>query len=269
MTFPGAKSYLAGVLRAPRHDDTLNDKLVHNNRVYHLFKEQGTQYNGRNLLRSQATEASAPRIDGVANLSQLSEIRLEKLRRSLAISQVLTPQRKPNFFYTALPDDESRSKMNDSEVACTPGKSLGSQSQSRIISARGPQTTPWAVKQAPNVLTPREAPQSQAKQELQKILDECKAMKGNSYGDLSEFVQKTKTDLGVLLFQERKKQMKAITTADKMHHMNHNLPNILRTIYAEDKQRTVEQSEDEMAVLRTFEARKLDTAYFKMLENKK
>lgn len=94
-------------------------------------------------------------------------------------------------------------------------------------------------------------------------------MKGESYGDLSAFVQKMKTEIGVQLFQERSKQTKTLTTAAKMHSMNHNLPNILKTIYAEDKLRMVEQSEDEMAVLKSFEARKLDTAYFKMLENKK
>ena len=54
-----------------------------------------------------------------------------------------------------------------------------------------------------------------------------------------------------------------------MKQMSDNLPNILKTIYAEDKQRTNEQSEDEMAVLKSFEHRKLDTSYFKMLESKK
>ena len=111
--------------------------------------------------------------------------------------------------------------------------------------------------------------QSQAKQDLQKILDECKVMKGNSYGEMSEVVQKLKIELGIQLFQEKYKQLKTVSTADKMHSMNHNLPNILKTIYAEDKLRMVEQSEDEMAVLKSFVARKFDTVYFKMLEGKK
>ena len=51
-------------------------------------------------------------------------------------------------------------------------------------------------------------------------------------------------------------------TADKIHLMSHNLPNILRTIYREDQLRMQEQSEDEMAVLKAFEMRRVDTKYF-------
>jgi len=51
--------------------------------------------------------------------------------------------------------------------------------------------------------------------------------------------------------------------------MSHNLPNILKTIYAEDKLRQIEQSEDEIAVMKTFEERKFDTQYFKILESKR
>ena len=58
-------------------------------------------------------------------------------------------------------------------------------------------------------------------------------------------------------------------TADKIHSMNHNFPNILNTIYHEDKLRMKEQSEDEMAVMKLFEQRKVDTKYFQMLEKKR
>ena len=51
--------------------------------------------------------------------------------------------------------------------------------------------------------------------------------------------------------------------------MSHNFPNILNTIYHEDKMRMKEQSEDEMSVLKAFEMRKVDTKYFQMLEKKK
>lgn len=44
--------------------------------------------------------------------------------------------------------------------------------------------------------------------------------------------------------------------------MSHNFPNILKTIYQEDKLRMREESEDEMAVLKAFELRKVDTKYF-------
>ena len=44
--------------------------------------------------------------------------------------------------------------------------------------------------------------------------------------------------------------------------MSHNFPNILKTIYEEDKIRMKEQSEDELSVLKAFEMRKVDTKYF-------
>lgn len=63
--------------------------------------------------------------------------------------------------------------------------------------------------------------------------------------------------------------MKILQTADKIHLMSHNFPNILKTIYKEDKLRMKEESEDEMAVIKAFELRKVDTKYFQMLEKKK
>ena len=69
MMRPGATRHLAAVLRTPRHSSSLNDKLVHNNRVFYLFKEQGVHYNGKHLLRSKAVETADPIIDGVRNLS--------------------------------------------------------------------------------------------------------------------------------------------------------------------------------------------------------
>lgn len=58
------------VLRTPRHDTSLNDKLVHNNRVFHLFKDQGNLYNSKHLIRYKEPEAKSPRIDCVKNLSR-------------------------------------------------------------------------------------------------------------------------------------------------------------------------------------------------------
>lgn len=54
------------------------------------------------------------------------------------------------------------------------------------------------------------------------------------------------------MFQERNKQLRSLNTAEKMRQMSHNLPTILRTIYAEDKLRTLEQQEDENDVLVEF-----------------
>ena len=44
--------------------------------------------------------------------------------------------------------------------------------------------------------------------------------------------------------------------------MSHNFPNILKTIYKEDKIRMMEESHDEMDVLKAFEKRKVDTKYY-------
>ena len=89
MIFPGAKDYLQEVLQTPRHDSSLNDKLVHNNKVYHFFKEQGVLYNANHLLRSKDAQTAAPKIDCAKNLSQISSIRLEKLRTSLHMDKVV------------------------------------------------------------------------------------------------------------------------------------------------------------------------------------
>ena len=91
-------------------------------------------------------------------------------------------------------------------------------------------------------------------------------MKGASYGELSESTEKLKIELGVRLFEEKHKQLKTLSTAEKLHKMSHNLPSILQTVYKEDRLRMLEQSEDEMAVLKAFEARRYDAAYYKMLE---
>ena len=95
MTFPTAPSYLAAVLRTPRHNSSLDDKLVHNSRVYHFFKEQGLHYNSKHLLRARDEEATAPKMDGLRNLSRLSELRLDKLRKSLAISKLVGREQRP------------------------------------------------------------------------------------------------------------------------------------------------------------------------------
>ncbi len=111
--------------------------------------------------------------------------------------------------------------------------------------------------------------ESKAFKDLRKIVDECKRVKGNSYGELSEIMENLKIELGVEILKQKFQQKKTVQTADKIHHMSHNFPNILKTIYHEDKMRMKEQSEDEMAVLKAFEMRKVDTKYFQMLEKKR
>ena len=82
-------------------------------------------------------------------------------------------------------------------------------------------------------------------------------------------MQNLSLELGVETLKRKIQQLKTIQTADKIHLMSHNFPNILKTIYHEDKLRMREESEDEMAVLKAFELRKVDTKYFAMLEKKR
>ena len=82
-------------------------------------------------------------------------------------------------------------------------------------------------------------------------------------------MQNLSIELGVETLKRKIQQLKTIQTADKIHLMSHNFPNILKTIYQEDKLRMREESEDEMAVLKAFELRKVDTKYFAMLEKKR
>lgn len=66
-----------------------------------------------------------------------------------------------------------------------------------------------------------------------------------------------------------KLQSKQISlTADKIHSMSHNFPNILKTIYTEDRDRSKDQSVDEMVHLEMHLHRKGDMKYNKMLESK-
>lgn len=169
MTFPSAKRYLAAALRTPRHDSSLNDKLVHNNKVFHLFKEQGTHNNAKHLVKSKASEAATPKVDGIENLSRLSEARLDKLRKSLTMSKVIGQQMPSVFHCTQAPTDDS--KEDDDSEAALPGKSIDSYGITPKLSAGNASHIRFPSK--PKVLSPREAPLSPAQQELQRIVGEC------------------------------------------------------------------------------------------------
>ena len=99
-------------------------------------------------------------------------------------------------------------------------------------------------------------------QELKNILQQCKDYKGNSTGELSEVVENLRIDLGVQVMKQKFKAAKTIQTAETIHKMKKNFPNILQTIYDEDRNRLKEQAEDELAVLKAFEYRKNDTKYY-------
>lgn len=112
---------------------------------------------------------------------------------------------------------------------------------------------------SPNSKTKKE---SEAMAELYRIVAECKEQKGKSSGELSEQMENLKIEIGIETLKRKFQQLKTIQTADKLHMMSENFPKILKTIYQEDKIRMKEQSEDEMAVLKAFEMRKVDTKYF-------
>jgi len=60
-------------------------------------------------------------------------------------------------------------------------------------------------------------------------------------------------------------------TAEKISSMEDisNVPKTLERVYLEDKDRIIDQSNDEAAALKAFDQRKLDTKYYSMLETKK
>jgi len=76
--------------------------------------------------------------------------------------------------------------------------------------------------------------------------------------------------MGINIQKEKFHQLKTSQIAYKLvNDMGDNLPNILRTIYETDRLRAKDESEEELAVLKAFELRKIDTKYYSMLEKKK
>ena len=88
-------------------------------------------------------------------------------------------------------------------------------------------------------------------------------------GEISEVLQNLKVDLGVEVAKQKILQEQTLQTASKIQSMSHNLPNILRTIYMEDKERAKDNSQDQVAVIKTFENRMVDQAYLHLLERRK
>lgn len=162
MQFPTANNFLTGVLQTPRHNSPLNDKLMHNNRVHHLFKDQGMRYNGKHLVRSKGDENVTPRIHGVQTLSHLSEMRLDKLRKSAVIHKVVNHNRQSNLFITE-PDDPSKKLDTDQSSRLNNSLECLEKNKQMILSARDSSSTIGSKLKTTNALTPREPYQSQAK----------------------------------------------------------------------------------------------------------
>ena len=79
---------------------------------------------------------------------------------------------------------------------------------------------------------------------------------------MSEEMENLRVEIGINILKQQMHQDKLKQTAEKIQVMEDNLPNILKTVYQEDKERIMDQSQDEMLVLRAFSQRKTDTKYF-------
>ena len=56
-----------------------------------------------------------------------------------------------------------------------------------------------------------------------------------------------------------------LATANKIHNMNHNLPNILKTVYDEDRERQMDENNDEVQAIKYYEMRQIDTNYLRLV----
>ena len=245
MIYPQAPLKLLETLRYPKNDSSLNDKLLHNNRVFYHFLDKNNRgskdnatiftpnnqilkFRGSNLAETcQKSEAASPELYD-STLDRFSS--LDKSIDSINI---------PNNAGALSPRINSRN-FNQSKT----GSSI-------IKSPKARETAPASKRY-----------ESDAKKELNRILSECRRVKGKSHGELSEQMEQLKIDLGIQVLKQKMHQVKLKETACKIQVMEDNLPNILRTVYQEDKTRVQDQSLDEMMVLRAFEARKVDTRYF-------
>lgn len=84
---------------------------------------------------------------------------------------------------------------------------------------------------------------------FQSIVEQCKEFKGDSQGEISKETEQIKTELGIQMMKQKLQQQKTVQTVDKLYNMSNNLPNILSTIYVEDRLRLKDSVEDERAVL--------------------
>ncbi len=62
---------------------------------------------------------------------------------------------------------------------------------------------------------------------------------------------------------------KNMATSVKLQGMDEHMPNILQTIYMEDRKREKENSENVQSLVKEFEERQYDAKYFALLDNGK
>ena len=72
---------------------------------------------------------------------------------------------------------------------------------------------------------------------LKNLIELLQKEKGNPYGELCEDTEKKLLSTSRKMIMEKMTMNRILATANKIHNMNHNLPNILKTVYDEDKER--------------------------------
>lgn len=102
--------------------------------------------------------------------------------------------------------------------------------------------------------------------EVKHIIEKCNEATGQQnwmpmQSDINNQYNQINKNLGVELVTSKVLQKKTIETADKIMKFSENPPHILRVIFEEDNSRMMEQSQDEVNILKQFEHRKLNTVY--------
>ena len=263
MIYPHAKKQLLQHLKSPKSYQPTDDKLLHNNRVYSHFLSNKT-FNkdglyGKKLQMNYNIDKIQPRTtkNSIKNMTLNPDASF--LDRSIDASMINLPGSTSAITMQNFSTDPSKTDgyktvriPNQSSATLDPDTTLTNENASPI---------------GDRLLEQNQ--DSKTMQELKNILQQCKDYKGNSTGELSEVVENLRIDLGVQVMKQKFKAAKTIQTAETIHKMKKNFPNILQTIYDEDRNRLKEQAEDELAVLKAFEYRKNDTKYYQMLERKK
>lgn len=100
---------------------------------------------------------------------------------------------------------------------------------------------------------------------IKNIIDKCNSLSQKK--NLHKRGDDLNTEIGVQLTMNKVIQKKTIETASKISMFAHNLPKILRTVFEEDNNRMIEQSKDEVKVLKQYQNRRLNMQYNMIIES--
>lgn len=80
------------------------------------------------------------------------------------------------------------------------------------------------------------------KEKLKKIVNECRILKGNSHGEMSEEMENLKIEIGVQILKQFMHNQRLKETAEKISSMEDisNVPKTLERVYLEDKDRIID-----------------------------